>query len=198
MIDLWVTLSIVVAALVQDSITCVVTGVLLAEGRVSLGTALVGCWTGVLLGDLIWVSIGRLFSLQVIVGWLGERISSGDRALRWRAWMRQHRLAAVFLSRFSPGLQVPLHLLNGYLLGGVRRSIPAYMLAATVYVAVLVGLAFGMAESANSLMKDQSSAWILFAVGLAAWIIIHLAGRTLFYLFRRWIRPLPGPAEEQS
>ncbi len=184
-IDLTAVFSIIAGALVQDSLTCVVTGVLLAQGKVTWATAWIGCFAGVLVGDLIWVSIGRLFSLKVIEGWLSDRNPGGTAMANWREWMRRHWLAAIFVSRFTPGFQVPLHLMNGYLSGGVRRSLPAYAFVAIVYVAVVMMSAYWMADSAQGLMEDRSSTWILFAVGIGIWLLIHLAGRLVYALFRR-------------
>ena len=189
--------SIIVGALIQDSITCVVTGVLLAQGKISWATASVGCFLGVMLGDLIWVSVGRLFSLKVIEGWLSDRLPSAAAMTAWREWMRRHRLAAVFVSRFTPGLQVPLHLMNGYLSGGVRRSLPAYVLAAIVYVSIVLSLAYWMAGSAVELIEDRSSSWVLFGVGIGIWLLIHLAGRLSYFVFRRFV-PVSSSSPQDS
>ncbi len=194
-IDLASIVSIVAGALVQDSLTCVVTGVLLAQGKISWVTAWVGCFLGVIIGDLIWVSIGRLISLKVIEGWLNERNTGGAAMASWREWMRRHRLAAIFISRFTPGFQVPLHLMNGYLSGGVRRSLPAYVLVAIVYVGIVMMLSYWMADSAQGLMEDGSSSWILFAVGLGIWLAMHLLGRLVYSFFRGFVTTSPTPDE---
>ncbi|MBY0588293.1 hypothetical protein K2X85_14040 [bacterium] len=186
--DPWAICSIILGALVQDSITCVVSGLLVAQGKISWSTAIIGCFLGVLIGDLIWVSIGRLFSLKVIEGWLGERVSPGDSTSAWMDWFKQNRVAAVFVSRFTPGLQIPLHLLNGLLSGGVRRLLPAYGAATAAYVAILLSLSWWLADSAETLLKDRSSPWLLFAAGVAVWASFHLAGRLLYFVVRRFVR----------
>jgi membrane protein DedA with SNARE-associated domain len=187
-IDLLGTLSIILGALVQDSITCVVAGVLVSQGKISWATASIGCFVGVLVGDLFWVSIGRLFSLKVIEGWLGERVAPGESVSTWIDWFRKNRIAAVFISRFTPGLQIPLHLLNGLVSGGVRRLLPAYIGATLVYVAILLPLAWWMTDSAESWLHSRSSSWLLFAAGIFVWGLFHLAGRLLYFALRRFIR----------
>lgn len=171
------TLSLIVGATVADWATCIVAGMLVARGELAWPLAFVGCLAGIVAGDIIWILAGRLFGWSVADRWL-TRWSRDQAALaRWRSWIQQHAVAAVFVSRFSPGLQVPFHVINGLFCGSLWRLVPALFTAATLYVAVLLALTNTVADSLLRSLDERYTIPALLLIGLGAWALLRLLGR---------------------
>lgn len=179
------TLSLALGAVVGDAAACVVAGVLVSEGRITLGAAFVGCFLGVLAGDIIWLLVGRMMGWGVADRFISRWVGSHEELAAWRNWVERHSIAAVFVSRFVPAVQTPLHILNGFLSRNLIRLGPALVVAAACYVAFWLLIARWIAARFDRFLDPADSLPWLVVMGLVAWGVLVVIGRLAVTAYSR-------------
>jgi membrane protein DedA with SNARE-associated domain len=155
-------LSIVLATLVSEDLTCVAVGLLIAAGRVDWLPGLAGCFAGIVLGDFaVWI-IGRAAGLGGM-RWQWVRRRLPDETLAEMSQRLCRRVGrAVLVSRFLPGSRVPLFLAAGVLGTCPYRFLSWAFVAALVWTPLLVfAVAIFGAEVAEPLHRIAGSAWVV-------------------------------------
>lgn len=132
--------AIAVSTLISEDLSCIGAGLLAGRGLIYLPWAIVACFAGIWLGDMLLYLIGRIGGR-----WMVER-----RPLRWlitaksleAASNRLERRGAetILLSRFIPGTRLPLYLAAGVLRLPVRKVMLWLAIAGVVWVVPVVGL----------------------------------------------------------
>jgi membrane protein DedA with SNARE-associated domain len=89
-----------VGTLISEDLACVTAGLLIREGRVAAGPAVLACTLGILLGDIGLWGIGRM----------GKRVTRLPATARW---LERDAATAIVASRFLPGTRLPLYLAAG-------------------------------------------------------------------------------------
>ncbi len=107
-------LLIAVATLVSEDLACIATGLVVAQGGLTLLQGVGACFLGIYFGDLMLYSCGRLGHR-----WLRRRpfswfISSRD-VERSRHWFERRGAIVILLSRFLPGTRLPTYVAAGML-----------------------------------------------------------------------------------
>lgn len=116
---------IAAATLASEDLACLSAGVLVARGDISFAEGVAACALGIFAGDLGLYGAGR--SSGVLLRRF--RVSDAKMA-QARRWLESRGRAAVFLSRFTPGLRVPTYLAAGLL------RLPFATFAGTLFAAV--------------------------------------------------------------
>lgn len=181
----WLLLCILaLATLVSEDLTCVAGGLLVAEGRLELGTAIVACGIGIFLGDLALFGAGRWIGRPVLASrWVRKRITEGalDRAARWLerwgAWV-------VVATRFVPGSRLPTYLAAGVLRTSFWEFTGLFALAVVLWTPPLVWLSAVL--GGRALHTLESSRWRL-------WLILGAA--VVLLLLLRWLARLASSHE---
>ncbi|MFT3785505.1 MAG: hypothetical protein QM770_04995 [Tepidisphaeraceae bacterium] len=167
---------LVLGTQVSEDLTCVTAAEAIRRGAMPWTTGIIGCFIGILLGDLLLWAIGR---------------AVGRRLLRWR-WMKRRlavlggrtigrqldrNLAALVLgSRFVPGTRLPLYLA----MGALGRRPLAFASFATLAAAVWTPLLI-----ASVVFAGRTVAYPLQAVlgaGLMSWCALVIGGLVLLRL----------------
>jgi membrane protein DedA with SNARE-associated domain len=194
-VPLGLPLALAAATLVSEDLTCVAAGLLVARGELGFATAVVACFLGIFVGDLLLVAAGR---------WLG-RPALDRRPLRWLVtpesversarWFARKGARVVFVSRFVPGSRTALFLAAGLLRAPVAPLALALAVAGAIWTPLLVGLAT-YAHSAVLRFVEGWGRWAVPAVLAAAILVLFLVevlvpaltwrGRRL--LLSRWRR----------
>jgi len=188
-------LGLALATLLAEDLTCIAAGLLVANGRLGMTTAIVSCYVGILIGDLLLVAAGR---------WLG-RPALARRPLRWlvtpaaveraAAWFRARGTATVFLSRFLPGSRLPLYVAAGLVRAPAGRLAAALAVAGAIWTPGLVALSAatgGAIRSRLELWERRALPTALLAAFVVLLVVKVLApalswrGRRL--LLSRWRR----------
>lgn len=169
-------LLIALSTLVSEDLTCIGTGLLIAQHRLDLFTGLVGCTFGIFLGDLLLVAAGRYATLLRIKTPAALEI------------VGRHTGRVLVLTRFTPGLRLPTYLGAGLLKLPMRDVVPPLAVGSALWTPVLVGLAalFGAAFATNALRALE-----VFVVCAVAWHVLRSYDRRrriLAFLHRvfRW------------
>ncbi|MGH7290623.1 MAG: alpha/beta fold hydrolase, partial [Myxococcota bacterium] len=93
--------------LVSEDLTCIAAGVLVSAGRIAFGPAVLACFAGIYLGDLLLFFAGRALGRPALahapLRWF---VSDAD-VERGSAWLERRGLAVIALSRLVPGTRLP-------------------------------------------------------------------------------------------
>ncbi|MFT7462094.1 MAG: pimeloyl-ACP methyl ester carboxylesterase/membrane protein DedA with SNARE-associated domain [Pseudohongiellaceae bacterium] len=189
---------IAVATLISEDLACVGAGLLAARGQLSFVAATSGAFVGILVGDLALFAAGRILGRAAVrrrpLRWMFSETSLA-RASRW---FQQRGMAAIFISRFLPGMRLPTY----FAAGVVGTSLPLFALwfafAGLVWTPVLVGASMVLGEQMlESVTWLQDHTWSAIAAVMGLMMIVlkvgipacsHRGRRQLFGLWRRWTR----------
>lgn len=186
------TVFIVCGTLLSEDLTCIGTGLLIRQGTIGWLPGLVGCFVGVYFGDLaIWL-IGRTFGRKALDWpWIRKRTDAAQLEA-WGLWFDKHGWIAVIVSRFLPGVRVPLYLAIGML---ERRStrFPIWsFFGVMLWVPLIVGFSVWIGKQFSLPTQSLLGSGALFAVsflGLAySKRIITLISRRLAPIVEKWFR----------
>jgi len=139
-----VFLTLALATFVSEDLACISAGVLVAEGRITFLFAVVACFVGIFVGDILLFLAGR---------WIGR--AALERApLRWfikpeaiqdaSAWLARNGAAVIAISRFTPGTRLPTYFASGALHTPFRKFLFYFACAAAAWTPLLVGLSTGL------------------------------------------------------
>jgi membrane protein DedA with SNARE-associated domain len=90
--------------LVSEDLTCIATGVLVAQHRIGFLEGTLACFAGIFVGDLLLILAGR---------WAGSLLTCfvpSQKLDNASAWLSARGLSVVLISRFTPGLRLPVYL----------------------------------------------------------------------------------------
>ncbi|MEM8962701.1 MAG: alpha/beta fold hydrolase [Acidobacteriota bacterium] len=193
-IVIWVIL-LAAATLVSEDLTCIASGLLVAQGRIDFIWAVVGCSLGIFVGDMLLFSVGRVLGRPWLYRPPFSWLLSDDDIERSTYWFQQRGPMVVFISRFVPGSRMPV-----YITAGLMRLNPFkfafYLMAPTiVWTPMLVGLAQAFGERVLSGFETFAKYAIPGAIGIALLIYIVLTLARGFATHRgrrrlrgKWIR----------
>lgn len=135
---------VAIAAWVQEDLGLAGAGVLSSQGEISLRAALAGAYLGVVSADIACFVLGRCAGGRLLSSERLRRLVGGQ-IDRGREWVRRHGTAAVFASRFMPGLRTAAHAAAGALGMRWRPFLLATLVSALLWVpaVVLTAFAFG-------------------------------------------------------
>ncbi len=146
-------LLIALGTLVSEDLTCIATGVLIAQKRIGPVEGTLGCLLGILTGDIALFALGRIAGDRRVLGrWVpAERISAAS------AWIERSGWKVVLVSRFTPGLRLPTYLAAGLLRSRFWAFAGYFLLAAVLWTPLLVGATAALGEQAlrSALAKDS-------------------------------------------
>ncbi len=130
-------LLIALGTLILEDPMTVTCGLLVADGKMTFMTALLGLWGGIAVGDVALYGVGRAVGPAIERrGWV-----SAEKMTRSRGWFRQNLISAVVVSRFVPGMRLPTYLAAGALKAPFLRFLLVAIGATLIWtVSLLVGV----------------------------------------------------------
>ena len=172
------------AALVHDDVACITAGLLVSQGEAHWLGAVVGCFLGTLLMDLVWVLLGAHAGGRLLRRFSWNRTPYFERS---KQWIEQRSASVILVTRFLPGIRTPTHVTIGMLGTSIWSLAPYLLLAAILHTTLLVG---GLSLLGRSLQPylsgDGPLRWVvLISLGLLVW----LGARTMNHLFVRLWSP---------
>jgi membrane protein DedA with SNARE-associated domain len=167
-------ISIALATLVSEDLTCIAAGALVAEGMLGFFPAVFACIAGIFTGDVLLFLAGRYGGRHALRFIPAEKV---DRASRW---LLAKGPAVVLASRFTPGLRTATYFAAGLLRTNFRSFSGYFLLATVIWTPLAVGGAaiFG---------KGFGSAW-LSGAAVAGFLIFRVARRQVVGFFKRLVR----------
>ncbi len=190
----WAWMTLAVSTFVSEDLACIAAGLLVSQGAMSYAPATAACFTGIFVGDLLLVLLGRT------VG----RKSLAAAPLRWwvkpaaveqaEQWFAQRGAKLILASRFMPGTRLPTYVAAGVLDVPVLKFIGWFVLSCALWTPLLVAAARVFGEVAGEWVSQWAGIVpALLGAAVVAWAAIRLGtglstwrGRRL--LVSRWRR----------
>lgn len=183
----WMLL-LAVATLVSEDLTCIASGLLVAQGRLGFLAAVLACGLGIFIGDVALFLAGRYLGRPwlrraPLKWWLDE-----SRLARASAWFDRRGIAVIFLSRFWPGMRLPTYVAAGLLRTSLPRFALLFALAVAIWTPLLVGAAAWLGERWIGVFRPAqgSLGWVLLTAAAAAWLLSTLRRLATPGGRRRW------------
>lgn len=174
---LWFALLLLaMATLISEDLTCIATGLLVAQGRLGLVAGSAACFSGILLGNVLLFLAGRA---------LGRRALT-QRPLRWMltpntvdrasAWFRRRGAWVIFASRFMPGLRLPTYFAAGVLKTKFTWFVLYFSIAGIIWTPTLVWISSRLGLGAEVLLNrfQEHATWVLLAFLVTAFLLVKL------------------------
>jgi len=187
----WLTLlGIALATFVSEDLACLAAGLLVARGLISLPAGIFASFSGIWIGDMALYAAGRYGG-----GWCIRRAP-----LRWvireknletgRSFLLQKGAAAIFISRFTPGMRLPLYVAAGMVKLPALRLAWWFFLAGIVWTAPVVALAATFGQRAiDWLLRTGAAVFPATLVLLVlTWWLLRLGSQLATHRGRRILR----------
>jgi membrane protein DedA with SNARE-associated domain len=169
-----------------EEILLIAAGYLVYQEMTSLSVAIVACFAGVLIGDLILFSIGNRLGLKVFeYGWF-KRMIDRRRLRLSRTYFAKRGKRVVFFGRFVAGLRAPIFLSAAILRMPLLRFLMVDAAAALLSVPLSVWLGYHFGEDIEKFAKLLRDAKFVF-MGLI------VLGVLIFFGVRTWRRRRKNP-----
>ncbi|MCW5980394.1 MAG: VTT domain-containing protein [Bryobacteraceae bacterium] len=137
---------IALATLVSEDLACIAAGVLVAQGGLGFAPATLACLAGIFAGDLLLFAAGRFLGRPALRWRFMRKMVPEADLERATAWIGRRGMLVALLSRFTPGMRLPVYFAAGALKTDVRRFSGWLLLAAAAWTPLLVGLAVVLGE----------------------------------------------------
>jgi membrane protein DedA with SNARE-associated domain len=165
-------LAIIAGTFIHEDIATVATGILVANGVISVGVALPALYIGIVAGDLGLYGMGRLVALNRI----SRRLAGGRHFSALQIWLDERLVAGVFMVRFLPGLRMPAYTTYGFFAMPFWRFVVSVIFAASIWTTGL----FYFSYEFGALTAD----WL----GVLRWPVIVIAAIVPLLAIERIVR----------
>ncbi len=174
---LFLSAAIVIGVLILEDPTVVLVGVLASDGAISVPLALGSLYAGVILGDIIFFSIGRYASTHPRFA----RYVDHDYVVPVRAWLETRYALTLFSARFIPGSRLPTYAASGFIGKSFSTFLATVVLATALWTTFLFALCYWFGSiTAEWLQRER---WIIAGIFIAA-----LVGAGHFNVFKKKIK----------
>ena len=188
-------LSLALATFVSEDLACITAGVLVAEGRMSLLPAVLACFVGIFVGDMLLFLVGRWLGRPAVARAPLRRLIRPGSLEDASEWLSRNGATTIFASRFIPGTRLPTYLAAGVLHTSARKFVTYFLLAAAAWTPLIVGISAGLGLPFlhNGFLARQPLSIKLLIGGAALFLLTRLGESLATYrgrrgLVRRWRR----------
>jgi membrane protein DedA with SNARE-associated domain len=174
---LFLSAAIVIGVLILEDPTIVLVGVLASDGAISVPLALGSLYVGVILGDIVFFSIGRYASTHPRFA----RYVDHDYVVPVRAWLETRYALTIFSARFIPGSRLPTYAASGFIGKSFSTFLATVVLATAVWTTLLFALCYWFGSITAEWLHQER--WIIAAV-----FIVLLVGAGHLNVFGKKIK----------
>lgn len=164
---------------VSEDIACLTAGTLAAQGRINLALAISACFTGIFLGNVLLFIFGRLGGTAILQLKIVKRFISEKTLERAKQFLDKYGIWAVFLSRFTPGLRLPLFILAGILQMNFFKFTLFFFLATAFWIPILVGGSAWIGQEFFEISFFENHFWLGLIIFVAALFLMIKIGLKL-------------------
>ncbi|NJM52385.1 MAG: alpha/beta fold hydrolase [Blastocatellia bacterium] len=167
-------LLLAVSTFISEDLACITAGVLAAQGRISLALAIASCFFGIWVGDLLLFLVGRWFGARALQRAPLRWFISEEGVLRGAEWFQKRGAVAIFLSRFTPSLRLPMYVGAGIFRMSFLKFAFWSFLAVAIWTPILVYLSAWLGAEAieSAIMNGQNVLWKLILVFFIGYFLI--------------------------
>jgi len=165
---------IVLATFITEDLACIAAGLLVAQGRIEFVPALVACFVGILVGDVLLFLAGRYIGRPALyrapLRWFinDEHVEIASR------WLDRRGAVVIGVSRFVPGARLPTYFTAGMLHTNVVMFAIYFLIAVAVWTPLLVTLTVYIGERAFTYF-DFFQRHAIVAVIVLALVVLFVA-----------------------
>lgn len=184
--------------LISENVTSVAAGTLVARRRVSLATAMRGCFIGMFMGNLLLYVCGRHFGRHVIEGAPTRWLIPADTFERSLARLSRGGIATLVRDWFALDGRRTTSLAAGVLKVGLLPILGSLFFTTAILTFAFVGFSTLLSSillrlgSIASLTPPLQIAWTVAIVAIALKVVLSVASarrrRLLVSSWRRWTR----------
>ena len=161
-----------------EDVVLVTGGILAASGVTDFWLTQCVCFMGVIVGDGVVYSAGRIMGGRVRQTWLFRLVLSPKRDVKVQKIFEKYGDKVVFVGRFMPGLRMPIFTMAGVYKVSVTKFFGLDGLAALISVPVWIYLGYVFGENLELLHdKMRSVQGVVFSLlllgGLGIWLWIR-------------------------
>ncbi|MGA0368946.1 MAG: DedA family protein, partial [Kiritimatiellia bacterium] len=196
---LGVLVLIALATLITEDLTCVVTGLMIANGTLLWSQGLTACLLGILFGDFLLYLAGRRLGRPAIrkipLRWMIDPV----KLMETEDWFHRRGGLTILISRFVPGTRLPAYVAAGILGVPCLKFTAYFVLAALIWTPSLIWISTKLAGKALlGIQKyNQEAPWVVLALILTYVVVLKIfipclswrGRRLLVGRWRRWTRP---------
>jgi membrane protein DedA with SNARE-associated domain len=144
------------------------------QGKLDPWLALLSCYVGAVVGDIIMYGIGRRFGRRLLQkrAWFASMLTP-EKEQQIEDMFRHHGLKVLFVSRFLVGVRSPIYVTAGILKVPFRRFVLVDMFCAGVMVTAFFALAYFFS---NHVLKWIRQAEWAVTIIIAVLAIVALVG----------------------
>lgn len=164
--------AIMLATLVSEDLAAIATGVLIAEGTVSMPVGMGAVFAGIWLGDIgLWL-IGRGTANGALRWQWAKRKLEGERLTKLGEWLEGQGWKVILFSRMVPATRLPLYLGAGFLGWSLSGFALWTAIAVALWTPLIVGLAMWLGPELAEWFGGGLLAFAGVIIGL--YVVIHL------------------------
>lgn len=187
-----VTLSITILALslgtlISEDLTCITAGLLAARGLIPLLFAILACFLGIWIGDMLLYAIGRYGGGKLLHLWPFKKLISSMTIDSTRRWLNRRGGLAILMSRFMPGTRLALYLTAGLFRMNVFKMMFWLAFAGILWVFPVVGLVAHFGQRFSEWLIENSKLMLpgIVLFFLCSFLLSRLIAALLTYKGRR-------------
>lgn len=143
------------STLLAEDVACIAAGALVASGQLGFAEATFACFIGIVVGDLGLYAAGR--AARRPLQWL----VAADKLERASRWLAQRGASVIFLSRFTPGMRLPVYVAAGALRTSACTFCLWFIVASALWTPALVGFSASLGEKASVPLTVGAVAFML-------------------------------------
>jgi membrane protein DedA with SNARE-associated domain len=174
---------IIIGTLASEDLTCIATGGLVSAGKIGFAHGVLACLVGIFVSDLLLYFGGRLVGRPIVNWGPLQKILTVEKIDLASRWLMKRGASVVLLSRFTPGLRLPVYVAAGLLKTHFLTFAAYFLLAAALWTPALVGAAA---------LLGKSFPKVIFLGPAAGLVIRMLPAGALSRTLRDWLG-IPGP-----
>ena len=194
--SLWVAmLLIALSTLISEDLACIGSGILVAHGAMGWLPAIFSCVAGIYVGDLLLYLLGRVAGESLLTHRPFRWMLARDAVVASEQWFQQKGAWVILACRFMPGTRVPVYFAAGVLRYAFWRVSSILLIAAILWVPVLVGLSAWLGEKLLIVYEryEHWAVWFIIAAIVLIFLVIHrliplLTHKGRLLAFSRWKR----------
>lgn len=173
------------STLISEDLACLAAGTFAAQDKINLALAVFACFLGIFAGSVLLFLIGRLGGASVLKWKIVRKFISEKTIKRAKIFLDKYGIWAVFLSRLTPGLRLPIYVLAGILQTSFLKFTLFFLIAATIWTPVLVVGSAWLGEEFFDIPFFENNFWIGLIVFVAVLFLIIKIGLKLI----NWRKP---------
>jgi len=173
---IFLALILFLSTFASEDLTCVIAGILAAAGTLSYPVAVIVCFAGILVGDLIIFFGGRLFGARAVRHAPFRWILSERQLRRSEEWFEKRGGAVIITSRFLPGSRLAVYFAAGVAKTSIAKFLFFFIIAAAAWTPLIVGLAMLLGNPLLHALAEFEEYALLGLAGILLFFLVLLKG----------------------